>query len=213
MENEISAILLVVALFLLGVISPGPNFLVVVQKSLSSGQRGGIITGLGVATGDALYSSAGLFGLSALITQSGWLFFVIKLAGGLYISWMGLKMIWKNPKSVKQSTAATSDSKNYGKCFRLGLITDLSNPKTVVFFASIFATTYNPAHPMWVSFAMLSGIIMTSIVWRIGLATVFSRNRIRDFYLHFRRSIERFFGSILLLLGLRLAFSDQTNSP
>lgn len=63
------AVVLTVSLFVLTFFNPGANLFVVVQTSLASGRRAGVITGLGVATGDAFYSGLGLFGLATLITR------------------------------------------------------------------------------------------------------------------------------------------------
>lgn len=74
------AVVLTVSLFVLTFFNPGANLFVVVQTSLASGRRAGVITGLGVATGDAFYSGLGLFGLATLITQCEAVFSLIKLS-------------------------------------------------------------------------------------------------------------------------------------
>ncbi len=73
------AVVLTVSLFVLTFFNPGANLFVVVQTSLASGRRAGVITGLGVATGDAFYSGLGLFGLATLITQCEAVFSLIKI--------------------------------------------------------------------------------------------------------------------------------------
>lgn len=83
--EHLTSIFLVIGLFLLGVISPGPNFLIVTQQSLNNGQKAGFMTGLGVAFGDLIYAAAGLFGLATVISLVGWLFGLIKILGGIYL--------------------------------------------------------------------------------------------------------------------------------
>ncbi len=164
MESYIFPILTVVGLFLLGVLSPGPNFVVVVQASLSRGRLAGVATGLGVALGDAIYAAIGLFGLAAAITQSGWIFSLLKTAGGLYLAWIGLRMVLGREKPDFAERESGVSSNQLGKCVRSGLLTGLANPKTVVFFASIFAFAFDPASPNWVAGSMLGGIVVTSVV-------------------------------------------------
>ena len=202
----LNSILLVMGLFLLGVVSPGPNFLVVIQQSLSKGHKAGIVTGLGVALGDFLYAAAGLFGLAALIGLSGWLFGLIKFLGGAYMVYLGIKMI-KNSRKADFIKIKKEVNYSLTKCFRLGIITDLANPKTIIFFASIFATTIKPDTPKWVLGGMLIGIVLTSITWRIGLSYMFSRNLFRVFYMKFRKWIEAAFGMFLILFGIKLTTS------
>lgn len=209
MAPEISAIFLIVGLFMLGVISPGPNFLVVAERSMASGFRAGVATGLGVATGDAFFAAVGLLGLATLVPQAGWLFSAIKILGGLYIAWIGLSLLRRSRRAGAVPVAANSEPVSTARCFRVGLLTDLSNPKTVVFFASIFAAAYDPALPAWVTAAMWGGIVASSIVWRTGLAAAFSRGYVRTLYARFRRSVETLFGAVLILFGLRLALSGR----
>lgn len=209
MPSELSAVLLAVGLFLLGVASPGPNFLVVVQRSLASGFRAGVVTGLGVATGDALYAGAGFLGLAALVTEAGFVFGAVKLLGGLYLAWLGLRMLLRRRREgVPEAVAAAPASLT--RCWRVGLLTDLANPKTVVFFASIFSTAYDPALPRWTLVAMWAGIVGSSIAWRVGLAAAFSRDGVRALYARFRRGVEIVFGALLLAFGLRMAASART---
>lgn len=82
--EPLHAVVLTVSLFVLTFFNPGANLFVVVQTSLASGRRAGVITGLGVATGDAFYSGLGLFGLATLITQCEAVFSLIKIVGGAY---------------------------------------------------------------------------------------------------------------------------------
>jgi amino acid exporter len=209
MIHEVCAVLLVVGLFLLGVISPGPNFLIVAERSIASGFRAGFAAGLGVATGDAIYAAAGLLGLATLVTRAGWLFAAVKVLGGLYIAWIGLSMIRRSGPGTEVPPSARGRSLSAGRSFRLGLLTDLSNPKTVVFFASIFATAYDPSFPLWVGGCMWGGIVGSSVLWRTGLALALSRRRIQGLYHRFRRRIERLFGVLLLLFGVRLAVAGR----
>ncbi len=206
---EVASVLLVVGLFMLGVASPGPNFVVVVERSMASGFRAGFVTGLGVAAGDALYAAAGLLGLAAVVVQAGWLFGVVKVLGGLYIAWIGLRMVLRSRRPSAARSPAEGGEPGLATCFRAGLLTDLSNPKTVVFFASIFATAYDPALPAWVAGAMWAGIVGSSILWRAGVAAAFSRNAVRAVYGRFRGAIEVVFGLALVAFGLRLTLQPR----
>ncbi|HYG41455.1 MAG TPA: LysE family transporter, partial [Bordetella sp.] len=91
--DPLHTVLLTVGLFAFTFLSPGPNLLVVVQTSLASGRGAGAMTGLGVATGDAIYSGLGLFGMATLITAGGTLFTVIQMVGGAYLLWYGWRLL------------------------------------------------------------------------------------------------------------------------
>ena len=91
--EPLHAVVLTVSLFVLTFFNPGANLFVVVQTSLASGRRAGVLTGLGVALGDAIYSGLGLFGMATLITQCEEIFSLIKIVGGAYLLWFAWNSI------------------------------------------------------------------------------------------------------------------------
>jgi len=194
----------VTGLFFLGLVSPGPNFLVVVESTLSYDRRGGMLTDLGAAILDAIYASAGLFGMAVLIERGGYILCLIKACGGLYLVWLGLKMAVKRGDSSKAGVVQSSDIISLHRLFLRGLATDLSNPKTVAFFARIFAFAVHGDTPRTARAAMLLSICLTSVIWRIFLSVVFSTPFIRGIYQRSQKLVEPLFGAILCLLGVRL---------
>lgn len=203
-EPQLHSVLTTITLFFFGLISPGPNFLVVAQTTLNSGRSAGFVTGLGTAVGDAAYASLGLFGVTRLIAV-GHTMMVIEVLGGLYLAWLGGRMIMHRGLGA----ARVSDQLSVGNTsarshFWRGLATDLSNPKTVLFFASIFAVTVNPESSRTVRGTMLLGIVLTSIVWRSFLSIVFSTIFIRCIYEKAEHIIEGVVGLFLFFFGLFL---------
>jgi len=194
----------VIGLFLLGLVSPGPNFFVVVDSTLSHGRRAGMLTGLGAAIGDVIYSSAGLFGMAVLIQRGGYILFLIKACGGFYLAWLGLKMIIRRGSLSKMSAVEGGESISSARLLVRGLASDLSNPKTVAFFASIFAFAVHGDTPRAARLTMLLGIFVTSVLWRVFLSVVFSTSLVRASYQRSQRFLEPIFGAILCALGLRL---------
>src|SRR4051812_33753576 len=157
--DPLHSVLLTVGLFALTFLSPGPNLLVVVHASLTAGRRAGIATGLGVATGDAIYAALGLFGMATLIAEGGAVFNAVKIVGGVYLLAYGLRMLAAR-RSARSSDMAQPKhvAPTAGRQFMRGLLTDLANPQTVLFFASIFAVTLAPSTPGWAKLASLCGI-------------------------------------------------------
>ena len=197
------SVLLTIGLFGLTFLSPGPNLLIVVQSSLSSGRAAGIAAGLGVATGDAIYAGLGLFGMAALIAQSGDLFAAVRIAGGLYLLWLAWRAMKGGPAVVVEDARASSHAPAAG-LFARGLVTDLANPQTVLFFASIFAVTLTPTTPAWAKALSWLGIVVVSAAWRCMLSVAFSRRRVRAFYARSQRAIERAAGAAFAVFGTRL---------
>jgi amino acid exporter len=207
--------LLAVGLFALTFFSPGPNLLVVIHASLARGRRAGLITGLGVACGDAIYSALGLFGMAALIAQGGLLFAAIKVAGGVYLVWYAIGLLRGHaPLQLEPGEAAlASDASGFSAsgfslsaCFRRGLITDLANPQTVLFFASIFSITLTADTPLWAKALAWAGIVAASLTWRVFLSHAFSVAAVRRGYARAQGVMERLVGAGLALFGARLIY-------
>ncbi len=106
----------------------------VVQTSLASGRRAGVLTGLGVALGDAFYSGLGLFGLATLITQCEEIFSLIRIVGGAYLLWFAWCSMRRQSTPQMSTLQQPINAPPGMSFFRRGLITDLSNPQTVLFF-------------------------------------------------------------------------------
>lgn len=197
------SVLVTIGLFGLTFLSPGPNLLIVVQSSLSSGRAAGIAAGLGVAVGDAIYAALGLFGMAALIAESGDLFAVVKVAGGLYLLWLAWRML-KGGSAARIDVDAAKPGAATANLFVRGLVTDLANPQTVLFFASIFAVTLTPTTPAWAKALSWLGIVAVSATWRCLLSFAFSRRRVRTFYARWQRAIERLAGVAFAAFGAKL---------
>lgn len=199
------SVLLTIGLFALTFLSPGPNLLLVVQASMSSGRRSGIVAGLGVAAGDGIYAALGLFGMAALIAQGGWLFHMVKLVGGAYLIWYGIAMIRdRRSAEVPVESAGAASATSAKRYFLRGLVTDLANAQTVLFFASIFAVTLTAETPAWAKAASWAGIVAVSILWRIFISYAFSAPAVRRGYARARALLEKAIGGALALFGGRL---------
>lgn len=208
--EPLHAVFLTVSLFVLTFFNPGANLFVVVQTSLASGRRAGVLTGLGVASGDAIYSGLGLFGMATLITQSEAIFSVIKIGGGAYLLWFAWNSI-RHQATPQMPTLKQPVSAPWTVFFRRGLLTDLSNPQTVLFFISIFSVTLSADTPMWARMMAWAGIVLSSVIWRVFLSQAFSLPAVRRAYGRIQRVASRIIGAIIGMLALRLIYEGITH--
>ena len=195
--DPLHAVYLTVGLFVITFFNPGANLFVVVQTSLASGRRAGVLTGLGVALGDAFYSGLGLFGLATLITQCEEIFSLIRIVGGAYLLWFAWCSM-RRQSTPQMSTLQQPINAPWYVFFRRGLITDLSNPQTVLFFISIFSVT------------LKAGIVLASIIWRVFLSQAFSLPAVRRAYGRMQRVASRVIGAIIGVFALRLIYEGVT---
>jgi amino acid exporter len=201
--EPLHAILLTVGLFVLTFFNPGANLFVVVQTSLASGRRAGVLTGLGVALGDALYSGLGLFGMATLITQCEGLFSAIKIGGGIYLLWFAFKSMRRQPTPMTPALTRPIVAPWY-VFFRTGTLTCLSNPQTVLFFISIFSVTLSAQTPTWAKLLAWLGIVLSSITWRLFLSQAFSLPAVRRSYASMQRIASRVIGAVIGLFAVKL---------
>jgi threonine efflux protein len=189
---------------LLVMLSPGPNVLVVTQTAASVTRRAGILAALGIATGAAIWSGAALLGLHALFARVAGLYEALMLAGAIYLFYLAFRL-WRGAErpltfSSTNGLAAQTDWQAY----RLGLLTNLTNPKALVFYGSVFAALLAPGLPAWVKIAAFAIIVANSTIWHGALACFFSTGSARRFYQRAKRWIDRIAAIALVCLGLRL---------
>lgn len=192
-------------IWLAAVISPGPNFIMVTRASLGCSREAGIRVALGVAVGAAIWAIATLLGLQALFKLFPWLLDAARIIGGVYILYLGLKTLLSVANHKNETPTSTQALRT--PPFRQGLYTSFSNPKTAVFFGSMFSALLPHGAPVWlyaVAIIMLTGI---SICWYGGVACIFSLPGARRIYLRWQRLLDAITGGLLTLVGVRFISS------
>ncbi|EJD6584454.1 LysE family transporter [Providencia rettgeri] len=207
--DPLHSIIITLFLFVLTFFNPGANLFIVVQTTLSSGKKAGLTCGYGVVLGNAIYSGLGLFGLVTLMSEFGSLFSLIKILGGLYLFYYAIT-VFKNRTQLNLSTENIVESFPSGVYFRRGVISDLSNPQTVLFFMSIFSTTISPSTPLWTKLVIWFGIIIASLIWRIILCQTFSMTSVRRMYSRIHKIVRKAVGIVLGTLASRLIYQGVT---
>ena len=192
------------AVHVLAIISPGQNVLIVSQTAMGRGRRAGVAVALGIATGAGIWSTAANLGLTVVFAHFVWFYSGLMLAGGIYLLYLGI-VLWRAADhplapSARQAAAVHSD----WHAFRLGLFTNLTNPKAVIFYGGIFAAFLTPDLPTWVRLAAIGVIVINSTGWHVAMACLFSTERAQQVYKRLKPWIDRLAGSALAFLGLRL---------
>jgi threonine/homoserine/homoserine lactone efflux protein len=191
---------------------PGPNFVVVTQGSMRESRKTGLFVALGVTIGAGTWASASLLGLSVLFAYAGWLYDAIKVIGGSYLVYMGMKTIWH---AIKQRLPFQSENDVQGTnlaAFQKGLFTSFSNPKTAAFFGSLFISTFPAQAPLWIYVAAVLIVMAVSIVWYWAVACFFSIDKIQLFYKRVKRPLDIMTGLLLSYLGGKLIFGETDSA-
>jgi threonine/homoserine/homoserine lactone efflux protein len=194
-----------------GAMSPGPSFVLVSRISVANTRLHGLAAAIGMGLGGALFAVLALAGLIALLERVEWLYLVLKVAGGLYLVYLGV-MIWRGaaaPISVGSAEGRTMHS--LPRCLALGFVTQISNPKTAVVYASIFAALMPQNPPLMVVLALPPVIFLIEAGWYAIVAIAFSVPRSQRAYLNAKLWVDRLAGAVIGALGLRLIGESLTH--
>ncbi len=209
MMEAVVALLGLAVVHLLAVASPGPSTVLVVQTAAVAGRRGGLVTAVAMMLGALAWAMAALWGLQALFAKFAWLYVFFRIAGGLYLIYLAV-MLWRHARDpLPEMSAGDAARGDDGQIFARALLLQLSNPKIMVFFGSIFLSVLPQDMPGWMEGAVLALVAANEFSWFALLALVFSGGTARAFYRRAKFWLDRIMGGALALLGLRLVLSAR----
>ncbi|MDF7774388.1 LysE family transporter [Sphingomonas sp. AOB5] len=190
-----------------GVMSPGPNFVVVAQRALLHGRRDAMITAAGVLTVSAIWASASLFGLAVVFKLFPWLHMTLKIVGAAYLLWIGFKL-WRDARKPMPVVTAEGRAGAGGwRAFRAGLATNLSNAKAIAFYTSVFsaaAPSPEKTATLWVALVLVLAI---GCIWYSVVVFAFTTGPVAAGYRRAKTTIERACGALMIAFGVQLAVS------
>jgi threonine/homoserine/homoserine lactone efflux protein len=190
-------------------ITPGPDTVYVIGRSMQMGWRGGAAAAFGISCGCFFHVAGAAIGLSALLMASSTSFSILKLVGAAYLVLTGLQMLWSRPRlaAVKDEVERNS----LRRVFLQGVFTNALNPKVALFFLAFLPQFIRAdASAKALAFATLGLVFnLTGTVWNLGVAWFAARiaatGRIADAGTWLRRAI----GATFIGLGLRLAVAQR----
>jgi len=200
----LSAFLIFVGLVVFAAISPGPAVIMSARTGLTEGMRTGFLLSLGIGAGAVVWASAAMFGLNLLFAVAPALLWLLKLGGAAYLIWMAWHL-WRDARQPIATGPDRAPPRSGASAFRLGLFTQLANPKPAVMFSAIFLGTVPQGTPGWIYAALLAIIFTAETLWNTAVARIFSLERTRAGYISLKTVIDRSFGGLLALLGLKIA--------
>lgn len=208
MHDYISLIVIFVAVAA-GAMSPGPSFVYVARHSIIHSRKNGVMTALGMGTGAFLFSIFSLMGLQAVFQAVPYAFLTLKTVGGLYLLYVAFKMFFSARKPLINGEFTPVNSVKLKKSYVLGLITQLSNPKTAVSLASVFSTLLPKVAPTYFYFMIPVIVFMINAGWYTLVSLVLSAEKPRTQYLRYKTVFDRAAGSIMGLLGMKILVSSN----
>jgi threonine/homoserine/homoserine lactone efflux protein len=197
-------------------ITPGPDSLFIMARSATQGWRAGFAATAGIETGVGVHVLAAALGLSALLATSAAAFTVVKIAGAVYLVWIGIGMVRERAKAGQAPAPSAGDAPPrriaYGAIWRQGFLTNVLNPKVALFFLAFvpqFIAHDAPSKPL--AFIVLGAIFaFNGMLWCLSLAlfTAFASRRLKV-GTAVGLWLNRTMGAVFLALGVKLALASR----
>ncbi len=199
----------IATIHLLAVMSPGPDFAMIVRNSFLYSKKIGIYSAAGLALGIVVHITYSLVGIGLIISKSVVLFSAIKFVGAAYLIFIGIKSL----RSGSSGAEIPSGQKKYdlGKfdALKMGFLTNILNPKATLFFLSLFTQFIDPNTPFIIQLVYGAEMSVMTFIWFSLVATILSKKKIKERFSAVRHHFERVFGAVLILLGIKVALSNS----
>ncbi|MFN7662396.1 MAG: LysE family translocator [Alphaproteobacteria bacterium] len=188
------------------VISPGPNFVMVVRTSTHSTRKAGLAMTLGFGLGVLIQSLAAAFGIEVLFDSYPQMIKIIQYLGAIYLGYLGLVGLLAKPKAEPQEEVIKASSPDLLKSFKTGLLTHLSNPYAIIFSVSTFALFYDAHVVVRLMYVLITLILVVS--WYGTAAVVLTHSRLQSNLYRFRHWIDRGAGIMLIYIAFKIGLAD-----
>jgi threonine/homoserine/homoserine lactone efflux protein len=206
---ERDAFLIFVSAGLLLNITPGPDVLYIIGRSLGQGRLAGVVSSLGIATGSLIHVAAGTVGLSALMLAVPVAFDAVRLVGAAYLAWLGYKAIVSRHDALD---VRALDAVPLGRIYRQGIVTNVLNPKVALFFLAFLPQFTDASRgPLPLQFLLLGLVFVvngTAVCLGYALAASWLGTWLKGRYA-LSGWMNRAMGGLFIALGLRLAFDSR----
>ncbi|WP_066261130.1 LysE family translocator [Hydrogenophaga flava] len=197
----LTTFLTIAVLHWVALVTPGVNFVLILQLAAGSPRSVSLSAAAGITTVTFLWALLAILGMGAAFSAHPALRQAFQIAGGAYLCYVAWKL-WRAPAAVATEVKAVTTSR--AAAFRMGFITNVFNPKTALFFGSVFATALPPSPGP----AVLAGAVLlcwfNAVVWHVFLALAFSHGRVQSVYQRGRTVFNRGAAGLVGAFGLRL---------
>jgi threonine efflux protein len=199
-------LLLAWSAYVVGTGSPGPSNLAIMATAMNEGRRSALALAAGVVTGSWFWGLAAFFGLSALLATYSQALVVLKILGGLYLLWLGLRSA-RSAWSAKPPPAAAAVSGSLRRTYLRGAAMHLTNPKAIFVWMSIVSMALPAGAQARDAWQVVAGCGMLGFCIFLGYALLFSAPLARRVYARLRRWFEGTLALVFGYAGLRMLWS------
>ena len=200
-------LVLISAVHFLAAASPGPDFVLVSQQTLSNGKKAGFMCSIGIALGLSIHILYSSLGLATVIANSATALWVIKILGGGYLIYLGIRGLRSKAGSVNQLKDSSVSNHSVARNILIGFLCNALNPKAPVYFISLFTVVLSPDMPMYQIAVYGVWMMMIQLAWFSTVVTLLSNPSINSQFKQFGHWIDRILGGAMIMLGLKVIVS------
>lgn len=194
---------------ILAAISPGPDFVIVAKNALTHNVRSAVMTSLGVGAGVMVHTLYCVLGLAIVISQSIFLFNLIKYLGAAYLIYLGLKSLLSRGSHLSMPTTKIKTIRSSWLSFRDGLLTNVLNPKCTLFMLSIFTLVVKANTPSLIQASYGLEIAFITAAWFVFLSYGLTSSIIKSRLEKIQHIVEKLIGAVLITLGISIVFKSR----
>lgn len=201
------ATLMVTAVAALGMLSPGPDFFLIVKNSVRYQRAAAMMTALGLLAAIAIHMTYCVAGLAVIITTTPWLFTILKYAGAAYLIWIGINSLLSRAGHAPDTEENSHQRVSFKKAFMQGFLCNLLNPKATLFFLAIFTQVLDVnsgfGEKLWYA-AIVMGL---AVIYWPSLVLLIQSAPVRRGLARIQKYIDKVLGIVLIGFGVRVAMS------
>jgi len=202
-------LLLLTFVHTLAAASPGPDFVFVSQQTLSGGRRAGLLCSLGIALGLSVHIGYSAFGLAAVVAHSVKLLWWVKILGGGYLVYLGIRGLKSRATPGGRIQRMQASPHSPLKIIGAGFLCNALNPKAPIYFISLFTLVFSPDMPLWQLTIFGLWIMGVQMAWFSFVVLILSIPRVNDRFQRAGHWIDRILGGAMILLGLKVLFTKS----
>ena len=193
-------------------ITPGVDTLLVMRNTGRGGLKDGCVTSVGICSGLFIHATLSALGISILLVETAWAFSALKWAGACYLIWLGiasLRQAWaREGRQQAEQPAVIKRKVSAAVSFREGLLSNVLNPKTALFYMALLPQFVDPAGNAFQQSLILAGVhFLLAMLWQCGLAFVVVRFRGLGASTRVKRTLNATTGGFFVAMGAKLASS------
>ncbi|BES72226.1 LysE family translocator [Marinobacter nanhaiticus D15-8W] len=198
-------------------VTPGVDTLLVMRNTARGGLRDGVVSSLGICSGLFVHATLSAVGISLILLQTAWAFTLLKWVGAAYLVWLGvasLRQAFRSSRGrdvAEQTLLAKVSRSDYrmGRSLREGLLSNVLNPKTALFYMAFLPQFIDPAGPAFAQSIALAAIhFVLAMIWQTLVAMMIVRSRQWSVKPMAKRVLHGLTGGVFMAIGAKLAVTQ-----